>query len=299
MNISIHLASLKKEYLKEKPSQIKALSQQHVMPGQVITTETGYLRGHGTYEKDNKLYASVSGVIERVNKLISVKPLKARYRGEIGDVIVGRITEVGQKAWRVDINGKMEAMLQLQAINLPGGVLRRRTTTDELQMRSFFVENDVISAEVQQIHSDGLLALHTRSLKYGKLLNGQLIKVHPVLIRRVKNHFHSFPFHVDIILGLNGNIWISQSDKELNNEENNINFEDEIRKIKTISPEVRECISRVRNSIVALNQIFSSIHPDSIMEVYQASLNQEIDIKDMLKPNIIIGITSSIRSTRS
>jgi exosome complex RNA-binding protein Rrp4 len=35
---------------------------------------------------------------------------------------VGRITEVGQKNWRVDVNGKMEALLMLTAITLPGGV---------------------------------------------------------------------------------------------------------------------------------------------------------------------------------
>lgn len=32
--------------------------------------------------------------MERVNKLLSVKPLKTRYTGEIGDIVVGRITEV-------------------------------------------------------------------------------------------------------------------------------------------------------------------------------------------------------------
>ena len=36
-------------------------------------------RGHGTYTCDGKLYASVAGVVERVNKLICVKPLKSRY----------------------------------------------------------------------------------------------------------------------------------------------------------------------------------------------------------------------------
>ena len=37
-----------------------------------------YFRGHGTYTNDNKLYASIAGVVERVNKLISVRPLRTR-----------------------------------------------------------------------------------------------------------------------------------------------------------------------------------------------------------------------------
>ena len=48
------------------------------------------MRGHGTYMKNGALYASVAGVIQRVNKLISVTPLKTKYQGEIGDVIVGK-----------------------------------------------------------------------------------------------------------------------------------------------------------------------------------------------------------------
>ena len=43
---------------------------------------------------NNCLYASVAGVVERVNKLISVRPLRTRYSGEVGDVVIGRILEV-------------------------------------------------------------------------------------------------------------------------------------------------------------------------------------------------------------
>ena len=79
--------------------------------------------GHGTYAEGDTLIASVAGVVERVNRLICVRPLKARYTGEIGDVVVGRITEVGQKRWKVDTKAKLESVLLLSSINLPGGVL--------------------------------------------------------------------------------------------------------------------------------------------------------------------------------
>lgn len=69
--------------------------------------------------------ASVAGVLEKVNKLISVRPLKARYQGEIGDVVVGRITEVQQRRWKVDTNSKLDSVLLLSSVNLPGGELVR------------------------------------------------------------------------------------------------------------------------------------------------------------------------------
>lgn len=79
-----------------------------------------------------------------MNKMVCVRPLRARYQGEVGDVVVGRITEVGQGRWKVDVNARMEAILLLPSINLPGGVLRKRTYLDELNMRSYYAENDLI-----------------------------------------------------------------------------------------------------------------------------------------------------------
>ena len=114
---------------------------------------------------------------ERVNKLISVRPARARYTGNIGDLIVGRVTSIENKRWKVDIKGQRDASLQLSSVNLPGGAQRIRTYEDQLQMRSLFIENDLVSAEIQNIGADGLISLHTRNLKYGKLENGQLVTV--------------------------------------------------------------------------------------------------------------------------
>ena len=66
-----------------------------VLPGEAITTESGYLRGHGSYIKENyvegssggssvighTLISSVAGYIERIDKLISVRPINSRSAG--------------------------------------------------------------------------------------------------------------------------------------------------------------------------------------------------------------------------
>lgn len=44
-------------------------------------------------------------------------------------------------------------------------------------MRNFFVEGDLVVAEVQSVHQDGSATLHTRSLSYGKLRNGVFMAV--------------------------------------------------------------------------------------------------------------------------
>ena len=37
-----------------------------------------HFRGHGTYLYEGELIASVAGIVERVNRLICVRPLKSR-----------------------------------------------------------------------------------------------------------------------------------------------------------------------------------------------------------------------------
>jgi exosome complex component RRP4 len=110
----------------------------------------------------------------------------SRYTPEVGDLIVGRITEVQSRRWRVDVSSKQDAILMLASVNLPGGVQvgqrdpsvvgfnriiaqRRKLESDELQMRTYFEEGDLLVAEVQQVMGDGSCWLHTRSLRYGKV----------------------------------------------------------------------------------------------------------------------------------
>ncbi|KAH6888361.1 exosome complex exonuclease rrp4 [Coprinopsis sp. MPI-PUGE-AT-0042] len=183
-------------------------------PGESLTSAHDYMRGHGTYVDNEEVIASVTGTIERVNRLVTVRPVNSRYNPEVGDLVVGRITEVQPRRWKVDANSRQDAVLMLSSVNLPGGVQRRKLESDELQMRTFFEEGDLLVAEVQAFFADGAMSLHTRSLKYGKLRNGQLVMVPSVLVRRLKSHFLTLPCNVDIILGLNGYIWVSKHVKE-------------------------------------------------------------------------------------
>lgn len=43
-----------------------------------------------------------------------------RYIPEVGDLVVGVVTQVGSKMWKVDVGGQKDASLQLSSVNLPG-----------------------------------------------------------------------------------------------------------------------------------------------------------------------------------
>lgn len=61
---------------------------------------------------------------------------------------------------------------------------------------------------MQAFYGDGTMGLHTRGFKFCKLRNGSFVSVPPVLVQRCKSQFHTLPCGVDVILGLNGYIWV-------------------------------------------------------------------------------------------
>ncbi|XP_032677072.1 exosome complex component RRP4 [Odontomachus brunneus] len=254
-------------------------------PGEEISNQPDFLRGHGTYvDEDNTLRAAVSGVLEKVNKLISIRPLKARYQGEIGDVIVGRVTEVQQKRWKVDTNSKLDSVLLLSSVNLPGGELRRRSAEDEQTMRRYLQEGDLICAEVQSIFADSSLSLHTRVLKYGKLSQGMMLKVPPMLIQRKKTHFHNLENGASLILGNNGYVWIGANAQNADRSEGGFTED-----LSRIPQENREVCARLRNCVLILAQCNMLLSDTSVTYAYEESM--KYTVSELLEPEAMIDVS--------
>ncbi|KAF2675282.1 hypothetical protein BT63DRAFT_431133 [Microthyrium microscopicum] len=278
----------------------KRTQQRHlVTPGELVTNDPQWMRGHGTYNpsSSSSIRSAVFGTILKTNKLLSIIPIRARYTPEIGDLVVGRIAEVQNRRWRVDVAAPLMAQLPLAAINLPGGILRRRTAVDELNIRTFFTEGDLLVAEVQNIHQDGSASLHTRSLKYGKLRNGYFMAVSGAGgqgTRRggiARSRRQVFTVHtsrgggeVDVILGVNGYVWISshvEQSKEvgLNKLEEVASTEMYSSQNDDISVETRREIARVAGCIRALIEAGKRVDEELIVKAYDASL--ELDEEEM------------------
>ncbi|KAJ7204756.1 exosome complex exonuclease rrp4 [Mycena pura] len=266
------------------------------LPGETITSSQAYMRGHGTYVENEEVIASVAGTIERVNKLVTVRAISTKYNPEVGDLVVGRITEVQPRRWKVDANSRQDAVLMLSSVNLPGGVQRRKLESDELQMRNFFEDGDLLVAEVQAFFADGAMSLHTRSLKYGKLRNGQLVTIPPLLVRRLKSHFITLPCGVDLILGLNGYIWVSKHVKE-HEQEGEEGFDAETiysNRNDPIDNSTRTAISRVTNIIRVLASHFVPLTDTLLLEAYEWTVENDTDAKGLLTEDVGDALVASI-----
>lgn len=156
-------------------------------------------------------------------------------------------------------------------------------------MRQFFAEGDMLVAEVQSFYGDGTTGLHTRAFKFCKLRNGSLVTVPSVLVQRCKSQFHSLPCGIDIILGLNGYIWVHKKFEKVTGDETDpsvyySNTND------SITDEERQDIARVSNCISALAKQYMHINDTIIVYTYEASL--EYSVKELLSLDVIEAITN-------
>ncbi|XP_055813328.1 exosome complex component RRP4 homolog [Solanum dulcamara] len=316
--IQLSFSNTQKLRLEKALTQLESLSSKLNSNATVIVADTipvdedAALKGHGTLEMGNNVVATVCGVVERVNKLVYVRPLRARYKPEIGDIIVGRVIEVAPKRWRLEINFSQDAVLMLSSMNLPDGIQRRRTAIDELNMRSIFVENDVICAEVRGFQHDGSLHLQARSQKYGKLERGKLLKIPPYLVKRRKQHFHHLDqYGVDLIFGCNGFIWVGEHvDVKDAMVEDQVNKSDPQNTHSASLPgsseeptdtplEIRQYICRIANAITVFSALGFMVNLDSVMETVTLSLSLNLGVHEMLEAEFHVRIAEQEAERRS
>ncbi|KAG5483116.1 hypothetical protein CUR178_04689 [Leishmania enriettii] len=247
--------------------------------------EEVYLRGFNTFcgnhpsdvallhEGAGEIVAAINGHIEVTDRVISVKGLLPRYQPEIGDVVVGRISEVTGNKWQVDVNSTQSAVMLLSNVTEPGGILRRRGRDDELGMRQLFDQGDLVAAEVQRITPDGVVSLHTRAAgKYGRLSGlGILVSVRPSLVKRAKHQFVELAeYSTQLIIGMNGNIWVCAVHSCAADTGG-----------KEHAADPRQNAARVVNCIKALGAARVQINPASIEASVVASLEAGLSAFDL------------------
>ena len=138
-----------------------------------------------------------------------------------------------------------------------------------------------------------------------------------MLIRRLKSHFLSLPCGVDLILGLNGYIWVSkhvgQSQREgeegfdaeaVYSNHNDVcmgprggrSFID--RHMQDIDDATRAAISRVSNLIRTLAAYWVPLTDNLLLEAYEWAIEQEISIPELLQPEVAEALIDAVSIRR-
>lgn len=239
-----------------------------VLPGDIVEENTaGIMCGNGVMVRDGMIIATVRGFVTKISQLLTITPMTSIYTPNVGDIVVGRISQVQQQRWRVQIGCAVLADLRLSSVDLADDrTMRRRTTADERNMRQYYDVGELVCAEVQQVMSDGGISLHTRPQYPRRLDNGVIVDVPSRLIKRVPLHITTVEVKnskFTIIYGMNGTIWISPNEED---------YEYDV-------------LIRIKNCIILLATYEKQIFSDVVGEIFDKTMD--------INPTAIVSIETA------
>ena len=82
-----------------------------VTPGEAIA-EGEYLLGSNVYRKEKQIISQVIGLVTIKDNHISVVSLKGKYFPRVGDLVIGKVTDVSLSSWVVDIESPYPGIIR-------------------------------------------------------------------------------------------------------------------------------------------------------------------------------------------
>lgn len=152
--------------------------RQLVTPGDLLA-EGNYITGENTFKEDEKIYASRVGLVEYDERKVNVVALKAFYIPNVGDTIIGKITDVTLGGWILDINAPYPALLRAS------DVIERSYRPQKDELSTIFDVGDLVIAKVASYDRTRDPLLTVREPGLGKITRGQMIEVTPTKIPRI------------------------------------------------------------------------------------------------------------------
>lgn len=161
-----------------------------VIPGEILTEEASFIPGRGAIRQGNKIISIYIGLKEIRGKYVNVVPLRGKYRPEIGDKVIGKITDITSVKWRIDINAKDTGVLRPKdAIDVYDRREHRGRKRSSREMESEAMKmyglGDIVIAKIVSVDrvSDPVLTTVGESL--GKIKDGTILHIDVPKIPRI------------------------------------------------------------------------------------------------------------------
>lgn len=175
-----------------------------VVPGELLAISSKKA-GIGTYSEGGKIFASQLGIKTVRPDSISVVPLAGQYIPVTGDLVVGKIVDVGASNWLVDINSPYPSPLHVNEV--PWRVEFGET-------RKFMTVGDIVLLMIVGVDETKRIRVSMQEHGLRKLTGGTVMEVSPSKVPRVIGKNGSMIQMLKnmtscrIYVGQNGRIWI-------------------------------------------------------------------------------------------
>jgi exosome complex component RRP4 len=175
-----------------------------VVPGDLLAISSKRA-GPGTYSEGGKIFAAQLGIKSVRPDSITVVPLSGQYMPMRGDLVVGKIVDVGASNWLVDINSPYPSPLHVNEV--PWRVEFGET-------RKFMSVGDIVLLKVVGVDEVKRVSVSMQDHGLRKLSGGMVVEMSPSKVPRVIGKNGSMIQTLKnttgcrIYVGQNGRIWI-------------------------------------------------------------------------------------------
>lgn len=189
----------------------KPLPREIVVPGQTLT-DADVRPGLGAYGKDGEIVAATLGIKNVDGRFASVIPLGGQYIPRVGDVVIGRIEDVGPSNWLIEINSPYPAPMHVNEV--PWHVEFGETT-------DYMKAGDAVIVRVARVTEVGRIQVSMEGPGLRKLQGGQLMEVPHSKVPRVIGTKGSMISLIKkytacrLVVGQNGRIWIDGDPEDI------------------------------------------------------------------------------------
>ncbi|MEM3405800.1 MAG: exosome complex RNA-binding protein Rrp4 [Candidatus Pacearchaeota archaeon] len=203
----------KKEKSEEKEEEMEVTGNEHkedkkrfvVIPGEIIISGKEYLPGEGTRKENDNIISERFGLAEISDRLVRIIPLSGAYIPRVGNIVIGRVSDINFAGWVMDIKSLYLGFLPL----------KEYTTRykDENDLEEIYEIGDLVACKITEVKRKSV-TLTTRLRGLGKLEEGLVITINSNKVPRVIGREGSMinlikkETNCNIIVGQNGVIWI-------------------------------------------------------------------------------------------
>ena len=183
-----------------------------VVPGEIVSKESGILPGEGTRKEGKEIIANRFGLLEKSGRLIKIIPLSGVFSPRAGNVIIGEVQDITMRGWIIDTDSSSQGFLSLD--ECPRYINKN-------DISSFLEIGDMLAAKIYAVKQKSI-ELTIRGHGLGKLEGGLIMKINPNKVPRIIGKEGSMinmikdETECHIVVGQNGIIWIKG--KEIENE---------------------------------------------------------------------------------
>lgn len=189
------------------------IERELVIPGELLDVQN-LKPGIGTYLESGRIYASQLGVKNIRANYVNIVQLGGKYLPRPGDMVIGKVVDIGPTNWLVDINSPYPATLHVNDV---------QWKVDFGDTARYLTVGEMVLVEISGVDETKRVQVTMNGQGLKKLVGGQIVEISHSKVPRVIGKGGSMITMIKgytrcrLFVGQNGRIWIDGNMEDIAN----------------------------------------------------------------------------------